>query len=318
MASAVFVSWVKHHGRSAALARALGAEPVFIAVGRTGQRVLAPIRYLVQTGLTTVMLVHRRPSAVIAMAPPNLLIRVLLVWRRLTGARLVIDAHSDAVLERQGSATRGSFLALARRADATIVTNEQLEDRLAGVRTFVLDNPPVAHPPGSPPPGAPPLVLFPASWGFDEPVDWVAAAAEQVPEARFAITGRPREERLPHPLPENLVLTGFLSTAEYEALLASATLVVALTTREETMQQAAYEALDFGKPVVASGTRALRGLLGGAAIYVDEGQDLGGAVGEALARHEDLAQEAARVQEARWRRHIEVAAGVKALLDGSG
>jgi glycosyltransferase involved in cell wall biosynthesis len=140
-------------------------------------------------------------------------------------------------------------------------------------------------------------VVLPASWYADEPTSDVLAAAELLPHVAFAITGRSPAGLA---VPANVRLTGFLPRSDYLRLLAGAPVVLALTTRESTMQRAAYEALSAGRPVVASATRALGDYLGEAAVLAGRGGPaLAAALTEALERREELAAAAVRVRAVR-------------------
>ena len=280
---AVFVSWVKHHGRSEDLAAALGAECRFVAVGTLRNRRTTPFRYLWQAAATLGLLVRRRPRVLVVMAPPAPLVLMGLVWRALTGCRLVVDCHSGAVLGTPPSAR------LARRADLVLVTLPELTSGFP--RVVAVHSPPVDLP------AAPrhDELVFPASWFPDEPIEELLAAASELPDLRFALTGRAPAGLNP---PSNVRLTGFLSREEFMSLLAGAPVVLALTTREDTMQQAAYEALAAARPVVASDTAALRGFLGEAARYAPPtAEGLAAAITSAMNDLDQLSAAAGRVRQ---------------------
>ncbi|MCW2585486.1 MAG: glycosyl transferase group 1 [Frankiales bacterium] len=249
---ALFVSWIGHHGRSEDLAAALGAECAFVAVGRLTDRRTAPLRHLVQALRTLVLLARRRPEVLIVMAPPSTLVVLALMWRRLTRRKLVVDCHSKAVLGHPLS------WRLAARADLALVTIPELTEGFS--RVIAVHDPPATAVAAE----RHAEVVFPASWYDDEPIDALLCAAEQLPDVRFAITGR---SPVGLQVPSNVRLTGYLPRADYLDLIAGAPLVLALTTRKATMQRAAYEAVAAGRPVVASETAALRSYLGAGAHY---------------------------------------------------
>jgi len=280
---ALFVSWVTHHGRSEDLARELGAECAFVAVGTLRNRRTAPARHAWQALVTTWLLLARRPRVLVVMAPPAPLVLLGLLWSRLTRSRLIVDCHSGAVLGRPLSGR------LAAHADLVLVTLPQLAAQFP--RAVPVHDPPVHLPP------APrhDEVVFPASWLPDEPLEDLLAAARALPETRFAITGTPRTNPVLSP---NVRLTGYLDLDDYRDLLAGAPAVLALTTREDTMQRAAYEAIGAGRPVIASDTTALRAYLGDSATYAG---DLTQAISDALSRLPELerAAEAVRLEQQR-------------------
>jgi hypothetical protein len=277
----LFISWISHHGRSEELAEAFGAECRFIAVGTLRNKRTTVFRHLWQAVVTLAVLASRRPPVVYVMAPPAGLVLVGLLWCRLTRSRLVVDCHSGAVLGRPLSAR------LAEHADLVLVTLPQLTAQFSKAPAIAIHSPPSEAEP------APrhDEIVFPASWFSDEPLDELLDAARALPDQRFAITGRPPADLRP---PANVRLTGFLTRSDYLSLLAGAPLVLALTTREDTMQQAAYEAVAAGRPVVASDTRALRSYLGEGAVYA---RDLAAAVREGLQRLPELERTILRVRE---------------------
>lgn len=282
------LSWMRYHGRSNDLAAALGGEAVFISVGRLGQRFAVLWRYPAQAWITWRVLRRRRPAALVVMAPPLPLLLIALCWRLRHGTPVVADAHTGAVVSPRSGAARRRFRLVARRGDGVVVTRPALASMLAGCRTLTLDDPPVV----APAPTADvarsdrPRVVYPCSWYDDEPIDDVLAAATALPDVEFVLTGRPH----PHlRVPANVTLTGYVDTVTYWSLLRSADLVLALTTREHTMQRAGYEALAVGAPLVVSATAALTEWFGPAAVATDAGAAaLATAISRALDRREEL------------------------------
>jgi N-acetylglucosaminyldiphosphoundecaprenol N-acetyl-beta-D-mannosaminyltransferase len=293
--AAVFVSWIRHHGRSEGLADALGIPAHFIAVGRRGNPLTVPWRYLVQSLRTIALLVRVRPRALYVMAPPLPLVVIGLVYRLLRRAPLVLDAHTGAVLGAAGKPKR-TFLVAARLANACIVTTEALQAIVAsaGVRSIVLHDPPVGDEATVVDGGANrPTFVMPCSWYWDEPLDALRAAAAMTPEVDLVLTGTPSGELAdPASWPANVRLAGFVPDEEYDALLASATGVLALTTRPLTMQRAAYEALILGRPAVVSDTAVLREYFTGGAVLVQPtAEDLRRGLLDCVRREPELAAE---------------------------
>jgi glycosyltransferase involved in cell wall biosynthesis len=301
-AAALFVSWVAHHGRSAALAERLDAETAFVAVGRSGQRWLVPVRYARQAARTVRLVRRRRPDVLVVMGPP---LALLVVARLVHRGPLVLDAHTGAVLRR--GRVRWLFRVVARRADVVVVASESLArlvETETGIPALAVHDPLTGsgdattqksassrHQNGG---GA---VVFPASWRADEPIDAVLGAARLVPDVGFVITGRaPGAVRVP----DNVRLTGFLADDDYDAVLADAGVVLALTTRALTMQRAGYEALERACPLVASDTEVLRELFTGGTVFAaPTAASLAGAITEALDRREVLAKEMAELRDER-------------------
>ena len=295
-AAALFVSWVRHHGRSAGLADRLGADAAFVAVGRSGVRWTVPVRYLLQAIETVRLLRARRPETVLVMGPP---LALLVLCRLLHRGPLVLDAHTGAVL--RNDRIRLAFRVLARWADVVVVASAALADRVereTGIRCAPVHDPVlVEETSGRPDVSSTRTVVFPAGWRSDEPIEAVLGAARLLPDVDIAITGRAPEGLV---VPANVRLTGHLDDRAYDALLRDAAVVLALTTRSLTMQRAGYEALERGVPLVASDTDVLRELFTGGTVFAPPtATALAGAIREALERGEVLAKEMAALRDER-------------------
>lgn len=312
--SAVFVSWIAHHGRSAAIAAALGVEQQFV----TGGTARAPVRYA-RAALLTRRLLRRkteRPTSALVMLPPTpALLSVALSRRDL---RIAGDLHSGVFNDRKWSWALGLTLRILKRRGVAIVTNESLARicRERGVETIVLhdmiedfDDPVPNTPRGL---KARRYVLFPVTYAPDEPIDAVLSAAAASPEVTFVLTGK-APERHQSSAPPNVVFTGFVSQSEFLALLRNAGAVAALTTRENTMQRAGYEALSAGVPLIASSTRVLHEYFEDSAVFTDaSSKGLQTAVNEVLSDREKRVE---RMNHLKLLRQTEQAAALDKLRD---
>ena len=266
------IAWMPRNQRSASLATALGFE--LRLLGRKGYRRpwTAPIFYPLLALRTIGHLVAARPRAVIVVAPPFVASLVALPVARLLGARVAIDIHSGAFMDRRWQWSVPILVRLGQMSDAAIVTLPSLAARLGASATVVTLPAPwaaVAAEPGAPPPAprptAGPTVVAVCGWGDDEPIEALIEAATGE-DWRLVITGNPRRQLV---LPSNAMTTGYLADAEYLRLLSEASIVVVLTTREETTLSGVWEAVMLGRPLVTSGTRSLRETLGPEITYVD-------------------------------------------------
>ena len=96
------------------------------------------------------------------------------------------------------------------------------------------------------------------------------------------------------------MFTGYLSNEDYDATMRRAGVVLALTTRDHTMQRAGYESLMWGTPVVTSDFGLLRDYFGSAALYSDcTATDIRDQIVAAFERNSELRANAARVLEER-------------------
>jgi glycosyltransferase involved in cell wall biosynthesis len=131
-----------------------------------------------------------------------------------------------------------------------------------------------------------PYAVFPASGAPDEPIDAVAqAAALLAPHVDVVVTGK----QPTRPDTPGLRLTGFIPYQEFQDLMTHAAVVLALTTREATMQRAAYEGLQLGRPLVCSDSKVLHRVLADGAVFVENtGHAIAAGITEAMARGDEL------------------------------
>jgi glycosyltransferase involved in cell wall biosynthesis len=270
--SALFLSWAYQNGRTKDLAQALDVEAVFSVAPR---RWPTPVRYLLDAARTFYVLTRDRPRCVLVMQPPLPLLLVAWLWASVRRARLIGDLHSGAFNDPKWSWGTTCALRLLK-AHSVIVTNQRLAQRCeeAGVqRIFVLhDVLSALTPRGGLDRGTDGSVLVPFSFANDEPVDALMEAAGKLPDVTFKVTGQPTAH-FEAMRPPNVQFTGFVSDSEYEELCQRAGVFVALTTREDTMQRAGYEAMLHEKPLVISGTDVLREFFCESALYVDNSAD---------------------------------------------
>jgi hypothetical protein len=270
--------------RCTTLGERLGLDVVLM--GGTGfrRRWMAPFRYPLLALRSAWLVLRRRPRALVVVSPPFVAGLVLVPLARLLGARVAVDLHSAALVEPAWRPFQPLQRWVCRLAGAAVVTLPGLEAALErqGVPAIVLPDPLPEMPetPETPDvpdlpdagatrpaiPGEGPLVVAVCGWGNDEPIEALVEAARGA-AWRLAVTGRPTR-RLPPTVP-NVTLTGFLSPPEYPALLRAADAVVVLTTRDDTLLAGAWEALAVERPLVLSGTDALRQTFGPEVVYAD-------------------------------------------------
>jgi glycosyltransferase involved in cell wall biosynthesis len=270
-----YVSWAESCSRSDHTARELGGRSHMVYAAGFGSRVATVLlKYLVQWCRTSRILRDERPHAIVVMTPPLFaaLPAFWYAWRH--GAQVALDAHSAAFLHPRWRAWQGVQRFLCRRAVTTFVHVESLARlvRNAGAHATLVPDVPVTFTDVEPfdrPEGF--VVAVVCSFNPDEPVTEVFEAARLLPDVRFFMTGNPRRMpgHLRASLPPNLTLTGFLSVSRYGGLLAGADVVLALTTRDQTMLRAAYEAIYQGTPVVVSDWPVLREAFPEGAAYAD-------------------------------------------------
>ncbi len=255
--------WKGYQRRAETLAPLLNADVVFMP-HHFAARWLRPIDYLIKAIRTARLLKERRPGFAIFQSPPPFGALVAATMK----IPFVVDAH-NATFQGRWATSPGASMAL-RRAAAVAVHNEEVA-ALAG-HAFPGIAPTIVPDPVPPivceevPERRQDQVLCICSFGTDEPVDVLVEAIELMPELTFVITANPErlgsETRARLLALENVQLTGFLSTDEYQRALVSSRAAVVLTNREATQPSGACEALASDTPLVLSRTTLTEKLFG--------------------------------------------------------
>ena len=113
----LFIAWSRETQRSRYLAQSLEAEfkqVYYKKIGRYNIPVI--LRYILQATETLLMLFYERPRTVIVQNPPVFAPLVALIYSKLTGAKLVIDSHTAAFLDKKWIKFYGLFKFAAKRA----------------------------------------------------------------------------------------------------------------------------------------------------------------------------------------------------------
>lgn len=259
---AVFIVWgpPPKGRRSLVLGTDLGMDEVaYLADTWRPGMTSDPLKYPRLLWRTVRLLARRRPRVVFVQSPPTFAVWTVALYAAATGARFVIDAHSDAFQRPRWTRPRWLNRIVARRAVATLVTDPHWAQRLERDRAPVMVVPDIPEPVDDGPEDAIGQlgdgfhVLVVNTWSPDEPLAEVVAAAADVPEVTFHVTGR-RDGRVDAlgPLSPNVRFTDFLADDDYRRLMRSVHGVVCLTTRDHTMQRGACEALSAGRPIITS------------------------------------------------------------------
>jgi glycosyltransferase involved in cell wall biosynthesis len=260
--------------RSAALARELEIEDArFITAGGGKGLLSALVRYPRQLATTLGALLARRPRSVLVQHPPSPAVWVVALYAWLTGARFVIDIHSDGFQRDRWLRPLWLTRLLAQRAVAVMVTDPywgRTVEAWGGRAIVNPDVPTTFERDATYPVGDGFAVAVVNTWAADEPLDAIVAAARDLPNIRFHVTGRAdgRVAALGS-LPSNVTFTDFLPEPAYYALLGSASAVMCLTTRDHTMQRGACEALSLGRPIITSNWPLLREYFDRGTVHVD-------------------------------------------------
>ena len=263
---ALFLVWgpPSHGPRSRVLARELGiGELHFVACTNRRGPLVAPFKYACQALRTLLLLFRKRPRTVFVQSPPSLAVLFVAVYCALSGSQYVVDAHSAAFQLPYWTRPRWLHSLLARRAVATLVTNDRFQRLIEewGAKAFLLPDIPTRFPRAASYPVSDRFnVVVVNTFSDDEPLSEVLEAARELEDVQFYVTGKRSSAppKLFDEAPDNVHFTDYLPEESYYALLASSQAVMCLTTRDNTMQRGACEALWLGKPIITSNWTLLR------------------------------------------------------------
>jgi len=273
----LFLVWgpPSHGPRSQVFARELGIRELhFLNVTSSRGGWSALFKYPLLSIRTLGLLFHKRPRLVFVQSPPGLAVLFVFLYCLLTGSRYIVDAHSAALLLPFWTKPRWLWAGLARKAQATIVTNEHFAQTLRswGARALVIHDIPTTFPNS----GTYPLngdfnVTVVNTFSADEPLEQVLEAAHGLKGVHFYVTGRVSRgnPKLLERAPGNVTFTDYLSTEQYYALLRGSHAVMCLTRRDNTMQRGACEALSLAKPIITSNWQLLREYFHQGTVHVD-------------------------------------------------
>lgn len=303
----IFVSWVAHTTRSDSLAHHLGAQSFHIQYFKPKRfkYLYAPLKYFFSGFKTISILIQEKPDFVFVQNPPIFCALTVWLWSLFSHAKLIIDSHTGAFDQPRWKAFHWLFRFLARRAALTIVHNDPLTQIVTnwGAAAITIGDIPF-H-----------LetdltysfrnrfnVVYVCTFSPDEPVDAVIAAAKALPDIDFYVTGNLKYAPgdIQDRIPPNMTLTGFIPYEEYVALIKGCDVIMSLTTRDNTMQNGAYEAMEVGVPIITSNWPVLRQTFSKGTIHVDNtAKELADAVEKMQSEHNRYVHEVKLLKEER-------------------
>ena len=302
-------------GRSREIATAIGGESRCYYDLRIARRSLVPVRYFLSGLRTLGYLVARRPRALIVTNPPVFVSLLAYPYAVMTGAPLLLDSHPDAFREDGPHARfRRIHAWLARRARATLVTTDELVAQVeawGGTGVVVHEPEPDWVVDSVAPLPTRPRILVLGSLSRDEPVAEVLAAAEELRDLDFELTGDTRrcDPEVVQSAPENVTFLGYLDRGEYVAALERASVAVVLTTwLDWAVPRSAYDAVYARRPLVVTASPVLREFFPYAVSVDNDEASIAAGIRTAVARHPELVgmtAAALALQAGRWRAQLE-------------
>lgn len=270
----IWITWERQR-RTLELSDALGTRLCLISSKRG-----TLFRYLESSIRTLSILCRERPKCLIVQNPSMILAVLSCLLKPLFKYSLVVDRHSNFLLGKtQYNFMDKLFFLMSdfsiKKADLTIVTNDNLRTHIEtkGGKGFVLPDklptPRVAIKHNS---RRSNIVTFICTYSSDEPYEEVIRAASLLNKnIKVYITGNSKkaDPKILKELPENVVITGFISDEAYDELLLKSDIIMDFTKLENCMVCGAYEAVAMSKPLITSNTNVLRGYFTQGVSHID-------------------------------------------------
>ncbi|MBN1487733.1 MAG: glycosyltransferase [Anaerolineae bacterium] len=273
----LFLIWGAPIGtqRSKLIAEALDMDVEYVYFTKRQGKLIAILKYFVQ-GLQTVgLLFRKRPRVIFVQNPPIFGPMVVYLWSLMSGAKFIIDSHTDALRASWWEWSLPIHRFLSRRAMTTIVTNEHLYEMVRDwdAAAFILTDVPSQFQIGTfdkMDRDAFNIVMI-STASYDEPIDQVMSAIAKLPDINLYITGNyaRAHQHVIDNAPPNVHFTGYLPDDEFYGMLTTASAVMCLTTENHTMQSGASEALWLSKPIITSDWPILREYFNQGTLHVD-------------------------------------------------
>ncbi|MDP2737029.1 MAG: glycosyltransferase [bacterium] len=280
----IFIVWGKEMQLSNNLGQALGVEVRQIYFKKIGSYNLPVIfRYILQGAETLLILIEKRPEVVIVQNPPVFAPLTVLLYCKLSGAKLVIDSHTAAFLDDKWKRFYGLFKFAAKRAILNSCHNYKNLEILKswGVEpamvmqffnpSFDLDklNLPMRDEKIAQAVKASNLPIMMVN-RFANDDDWqtVIKTAELMSEADFFITGDFKQAGIDEKkLPNNVFLTGYLRHEEFLKLTWRSRVILAFSLRLDTVLWSIREIMALSKPFVTTDSEVLRHYFGEIGLF---------------------------------------------------
>lgn len=323
-----FIAWISFQRRILSMQNYFNYKIKFVSNGNFNKK-FKIFDYLLKSFCSITYIIYNQPKILWVQLPPTPLINIVLLYKSLKkNVILVADCHNGLFEEKW---MKHLNIKLLNKYDIILVHNfrmesvalragldpnkvEVLEDKPANKPQFIVSNSDLKI--------SSPWVLMPCSFAEDEPLKFVFEAAKVIPEITIVISGNYRRSTNMHDLsnlPENVILTGYLSEVKFESLFTQANCIMGLTTKEDVQLSVANEAVGLEKPMILSDTRLLRDLFSLGAVYVKnfEPESIARGIKKALIDSEILTTEVKVLKKERNERWMSQAKKIKFKINNS-
>ena len=274
-----YIVWNPFQRRAQTLANSLDLDIHYFHYSWEEKGKLFKATSYLQKFLGTLLVLFRdRPDYVFIQLAPSPLLYATAIYCKLTGSHYISDCHNTMIYDSHWinwpfakMLLRSSYILLVHNddvrneADKLDLPSQIMRDPLPAISAS--EN--VTEVSGINIKEADYLIV-PCSMAEDEPVAELFEAAAKIDKpVIFTWYENKLSDNLRKLAPDNIVFTGFLDEAVFNALYTNATAAVVLTTREGTQPSGASEAIALGVPLVVSDIKTTRRLYADAPVYVD-------------------------------------------------
>ena len=270
----IFLTWSPFASRSDLLAGSFNAKSYRISYLSKKTLLHTVLRYCAASFHTLYILLSEKPKIVFLINQPVFLPIVVCIYCRIRRSHYILDSHSGLLNKRVWRTFVPLMKIIYRGCSLNIAHNEHDAQiyRSWGAKTAILGTEYYSHSDFKKLKlNTERNVVVIAVFGADEPIQEVLAAAAELSDVSFYITGPIQNARklgiTNHP--PNVTLTGFLPRDEFVGLIMAADAAMVLVTTDNTMQMGAWEALSCQTPLIISNWPILRNTFPKGAIFVD-------------------------------------------------
>lgn len=270
----LWITW-ENQRRNREISRRVGAT--LFELDQVGRIKNPVVKYIYGIWKTVIILYNYRPKIVFCQNPSIILSLFVCGMGRLFRFKAIVDAHNAGLFPLEGRSKPLLLLSkiVQNLAFLTLVSNEALKAHVDtnGGHAFVLPDPI--------PEFKVPQVLYKLNCSFnllyicsfseDEPFDQIIEAARLIDNSsHIYITGNYHKININFDrISSNVSLLGYINEYDYVKMLYSIDATIVLTTRENCLLCGAYESVAAGKPMILSGTKALKHFFYKGAVYTE-------------------------------------------------
>lgn len=317
----VFIVWTNYQARVEGiisdLNKKLGPFKVIYRKNPPKKRVIKLINYLSYIIKDFFTILGGSYTCVFVQVPPSYALVAPLIVKKFCNKKIKIVADCHNAMMRSLWLNRFGSKFLLKNVDHLILHNEIIYEEGLKILSFIprekvllLEDKTLNYKnPGKIQNLSHPAVFVPLSFNLDEPVNEVFKAAAMMPSIHFILTGNPAKLRKNFSvnldlLPNNIILTGWLSKSDYNFNLINCDVVLGLTIFDDVQMSVSNEALGAENVMVLSDKSALRKIYKNAAIYTsNNSKSISKAILNALQKKEEIKKNIIDVKRLKMKRY---------------